>query len=103
MTPRDRNARGVRAKAALDEFVKPLFEDVRAEYARRITDIATTELNPETRRDKITALSVALKVIDQIEGGLKGYMLDGEQAAKEILKADKLEKMPAPRRRLLSF
>lgn len=101
MTEAQRIAQAQRAKAALEEFIEPLLQETREVYARRIVEIASTELGREPRTDKITALSTAIRILDELESGIKAVMLDGAVAQKEKLRADKLERMTPAQRRLL--
>jgi hypothetical protein len=61
------------------------------------------ELSRDKRADKITALSNALKILGQLENGMKAAILDGDLAQQEKLKAEKIEQMTAPQRRLLGI
>ena len=99
----DRIARAHRAKAALDEFIAPILADARDTYARRIVEIASTELDSAKRTNKITALSTALRVIDQLESGIGAVMMDGDVAQKDKLRADSMEQMTPSKRRLLGM
>jgi hypothetical protein len=56
-------------KAALDEFLTPMFTELRGEYTTRLADVARTELNRERRADGVAMLAVALKIVDTVEAG----------------------------------
>ena len=101
MNTSERLARAHRAQAALDEFLSPMFAELKATYSERINEIATTELHPTTRADKITTLSVALKVVATLEAGLNEAVRDGDLAQAEKLRADKVERMSDAQQRLL--
>ena len=103
MTPEQRIARAHNAQRAWDEFIAPVVTQMRETYAARIVEIAATELSRDKRADKITALSNAVRILDQIEGGLAEAIRDGEVANVEKLRADKIEGMTAPKRRLLGM
>jgi hypothetical protein len=103
MTPEQRIARAHSAKRAWDEFVAPVVTQMRETYAARIVEIAATELSRDKRTDKITALSNAVRILDQIEGGLSEAIHDGDVANVEKLRAEKIEGMTAPKRRLLGM
>src|SRR5690348_325687 len=96
-----RIARAHRAQSALDEFLSPLFAELRDEYTARISHIATTELHPTTRSDAITALSVALKVVDTLQSGMTEVIRDGELAKRDKLKSERIEGMTDAKQRLL--
>lgn len=100
---KERIATAERARAAWDEFVEPTLADIKATYAARIVEIASTELSRDKRTDKITALSAAIRIADQIESGLQAVIMDGDIAEKDKLRADKMERMTAPQRRLLNM
>ena len=95
--------RAHRAETLRDEFLAPVLADHRAQYAERIVHIASTELDPKTRADKITALSTAIRIIGNIEAGIDAYIRDGEVAKGNLLRVEKVEKMSAPQRRLLGI
>lgn len=103
MTPEERLARARRAQMALDEFITPLLTETRDVYAARIVEIAATELNKEARTDKITALSTAIRVLEELEKGIQAHLLDGKVADKERLRVAKLEQMTPARRRIFSM
>jgi len=69
----------------------------------RMAEIAATELNPKARSEKITALSIALKVLGNVENGLNSAIEAGKVAQQSILKADKIERMGVSERRLLDI
>lgn len=102
-TIRERMARGVRAQGALDEFLAPMFASLREEYTARINEVATTELHPTIRADKITTLSVALKVLAMLESGMTETIRDGDIARTEKVRAEKIEQMTDAQQRLLKI
>lgn len=91
------------AKRALDEFVSPALNEIREAYAKRLQEVATTELSRDKRTDKITCLSTALRITDEIESIIRSVVLEGELAAKERHRLKKIEEMTPARRRLLNF
>jgi hypothetical protein len=95
-------ARGQRAQLC-DEFIGPILKEVRGGYMDRMAEIAATELNPKARSEKITALSIALKVLGNVENGLNSAIEAGKVAQQSILKADKIERMGVSERRLLDI
>jgi hypothetical protein len=92
-----------RAQRAWDEFFAPMIGELRSAYSERMLEVATTELNPAKRADMITALSNAVKVLDTLKGGMLETIRDGELAQAEQLRVEKIEKMTAPKRRLLNI
>ena len=103
MNDQQRIARAHNAAAAWDKFVGPEIEAMIAEYTARIVEVANTELNPDKRRDKITALSNAIRIAKNIEAGLHAAITDGDVAKRELLRKDKIEGMTKPARRLLGI
>lgn len=103
MTEAQRIAKGQRAQAAYDEFLAPMFDEIEAEYASRMIEVANNELSREARADKITALSHAIKIARTLKAGMRAAIADGDVAHREKLRADTIEKMTAPRRRLLGI
>lgn len=102
MTPAQDAQRGRQAKEAL-EFLEPAFKEIRAQYADRIKEIAVKELNGKKRTDKITCLSTALRVTEEVEGIIRAIVLHGEVAAKDIERMKKVEDMTPAQRRLLNI
>jgi hypothetical protein len=96
-------AKGQRAQAAWDEFIGIPIEEMIGEYASRIVEIANTELSRDKRTDKITALSNAIRITENLRNGLKSAIKDGDGAAKELLHYRKIEGMTAPQRRILGI
>jgi hypothetical protein len=103
VTPAEQIAKAERAQRAMDEFITPLLTETRDVYARRIVEIATTELGKESRTDKITALSTAIRILDELEQGIAAVLMDGEIAKQDRLRADKLENMTPAERRLFGL
>lgn len=95
-------ARGQRAELC-NEFIGPILAEIRQGYLGRIAEIATTELGPKARSEKITALSVALKVLNNVENGLNAAIEAGRVAEQSLLKADRIERMGREDRRLLDI
>lgn len=96
-------ARAQRAQAAWDEFLAPILDGLDAEYVKRLREVSTSEFSYKARSDKQTALSTALVVTQAIRSGLQEVIRDGELANAERLRAEKVEKMTAPQRRLLGI
>lgn len=101
MTPQERIAKAERAQRAWDEFIGLQIEDMIGAYSSRIVEIANTELSRDKRTDKITALSHAIRITENIREGLLAAIKDGELARKDKLRAENIETMTAPQRRLL--
>lgn len=103
MTPEARLARATRAEAALTEFVAPEFATIRQAYLDRIVEVSTKELDSKVRADKLTCLSTALRIMDQVEAAVRNIVMDGSAANKIIDNRDRVERMSAPQRRLLNI
>lgn len=103
MTPEQRIARAGNAQRAWDEFVAPVVTEMRETYAARIVEIAAAELSRDKRSDKITALSNAVRILGQIEAGMKEAIRDGDVARVEKLRTGKIEALTEPKRRLLGI
>jgi hypothetical protein len=103
LTEGQRVERGRRAQAAWDEFLKPALEEIRNAYGDRIVEIAATELSRDKRTDKLTALSTALRILGQVEGGLQAIIVDGQVAHQSKLRAGEIEKLSSARRRFLDM
>lgn len=95
--------RARRAKLLKEEFLDGMFAAQRNAYQSRLAEIAVTELDPKAREQKITALSVALKILANVEQGMTAIIQDGELAHKQLLKAEKIEKMSRPQRRIFGL
>ena len=103
MTDEQRKARGFRASQYNEEFLKPIIAESRDAYTARMIEVATTELNPRKRAEKLTALSVALKVLKNVESGITAIVEDGRMADKALLRNEEIEKMGRGQRRLLDM
>jgi hypothetical protein len=80
-----------------------MFTDLRAEYLNRMASEAASELNVQRRSDKVTALAQALRVVDNLEAGMREAIRDGELARQEKLRADKIMQMTDAQQRLLKM
>lgn len=93
-------ARGQRADLC-NEFIGPILAEIKSGYLGRIADIAATEINASVRSDKITALSTALRVLDNVTNGLNAAIEAGKVAQQSILRANAIEDLGDHTRRLL--
>lgn len=100
---RERADRATRALRAWDEFFAPMISDLREVYTERLVEVANIELDRAKRADKLTALSNALRILDTLEGGMKATIRDGEVAASQMVRVEKIEGMTAPQRRLFGM
>lgn len=103
MTDAENAARGIRAEQLRAEFLDPLLGDIRNAYAARIVDVASRELDPVKRAQAITSLSVAVRILDNIEDGINAHIHDGKAAEKDMLKVETIERMSDPKRRLFGI
>jgi hypothetical protein len=95
-------ARGQRA-ALCGEFITPILDETRNGYLSRIADIAATELNPKARTEKITALSIALKVLNNLTNGLDAAIEAGRVAERSLIKSDEIERLGKEPRRIFDI
>jgi hypothetical protein len=103
VTEAERIARATRANAAWEEFVEPIISGMEREYTARMVEVANSELSRDKRADKLTALANALKISANVKAAMQAIILDGEVAHKDKLRADRIEQMTAPQRRLLGI
>lgn len=103
MTPDQRKARGQRAAQYNDEFLRPILAENRSAYQQRIVEVATTDLDPKTRAEKLTALSVAIKILNNLESGIIAIVEDGKLADRDMMSRERVEKMGKADRRLLDI
>jgi hypothetical protein len=102
VTEQERIRRAAQAQSAW-EMVGPLLDNMDAEYGARIVEVANTTLDPRKREQAITSLSNALRISKNIRDGLQAMILDGDVAQQQKLKADRIEQMTKPQRRLLGI
>ena len=95
-------ARGQRAQLTA-EFLTPILDEMRETYLARMADIAVKELNPKVRAEKITALSIALKIRDNVANGLNSAIEAGRMAERSVLNAQNIERMGKHDRRLFDI
>lgn len=100
LNDRERVERGARAKRAMEEFITPEFGFARQQYLDRIAEVAATELNPALRAEKITVLSYAVRVLQEVEGSVSMVILEGEKARADMIRVEKIEQMTDAQRRL---
>lgn len=103
MTEGERLAKAQRAESAMQEFFEPMLDELRNAYSERLVEVATTELSRDKRGDKITALSNAIKIVNTLEAGMREIIRDREVVGREMVRAEKIEQMTAPQRRLLGM
>lgn len=103
MNKQELAARGERASMCYSEFVGPALRDQRRVYAERIAEVAVQELNAAKRAEKITALAIAIRILDNIDVAIRCLIEEGKAAQVATLKIDEIERLTAPRRRLFEF
>ena len=103
MNEHESAARGQRAETCYNEFIGPELATIRASYTARIADIAVKELDPKARTEKITALSFALRILDNVNTGIVAIVEDGKLAEKNMLRADEVERMTPSKRKLFNI
>lgn len=103
LTDRQIVERGERAKKALEEFVTPEFTYARQRYLDRIAEVAAQELSPALRQEKITTLALAVRVLNEVEGGVALVMHQGAHTREQLIRAEKLESLTDAQRRLINI
>lgn len=93
----ERIARGLRAEAALKEFLNPAFDFVIAEYMRKLTSIASEQ---PWEAAKITKLAMAAKIAEEVRQQVQGLVADGQVAAASRQQAEAVARLPVERRRI---
>ena len=100
LNDRERLERAHQAQRALDEFLEPAFDIVAAEYLGRLEQLAATT---PWEAGKITALANATRIASEVRSQIVALVLDGQDARKGILRAEKIETMTPAKRRLLKI
>lgn len=100
MTPEQRAARAHRAKQAMEEFISPAFDYTRAEFINRMGMHAASK---PWAVDEIRALALAVKVLDEVRGQVSACILDGEVAARDMIKAEQVERIRPSKRKILGI
>jgi hypothetical protein len=100
LTPEQRIERAHRAERALDEFIRPALDTIRADYLEKLRVVA---VNVPLHTDTVAGLSLALRIVDVIGGQLEAAIKDGEVAAKDREYGRKVVEMTASDRRLLQM
>jgi hypothetical protein len=99
----ERIAKAQRAQMAYDEFIAPMLAETRDVYSARMLEVAVTELSRDARTDKLTCLATAIRILDELETGIKGVMMDGDVALTDKLRAEKIEQMTPAQRRIFGL
>lgn len=100
MTDEERISRAFRAQSALDEFLAPAFEQVRAEYGGRL---ATVCANEPWATNKIAALANASRIVEEVKAQIVTLVLDGDEARSRKSHAKHIEGLSPAKRRLLQI
>lgn len=93
-----RMARAEQAKQAMERFLAPAFDLVRAEYIEKLADIASRPLTNDLRA-AMEKLAVGVKVIDQVRAQITPLVIDGEIARIDNKRATELAEMSTEKRR----
>lgn len=89
-----------RAQCALEEFLQPAFDVTRAAYMGRLAQIAAAE---PWATDKISKLAIASRILDEVQAQIDAVVRDGDVARAEMVRAEKIEKIPTAKRRILGI
>lgn len=100
MNEGERAQRGLRAEAALKEFLSPAFGVAYAEYMARMAEIAAAQ---PWETAKISKLATAARVVREVEAQIISLVRDGEAARAEMTRQRKIESIPEERRKLLGL
>lgn len=100
LNDRERMERAHHAQRALDEFLEPAFAIVAAEYMARLNDLASTT---PWEAAKITALANATRIAQEVRSQIVALVLDGQDAKRGMIRAEKIEELTPAKRRLLKI
>lgn len=103
MNSKELAARGERADMCYNEFIGPALRDQRKVYAERIVSVAVEELDPKKRAEKLTALAIAIRILDNLDSAMRCLIEEGKMAQMATTKVDEIERMTAAQRRLFEF
>lgn len=93
---------GQRATAALEDFVRPAFTELRATY---LVDMAAMAVLPMTTDNRIgfEKLAQAMRVLDSVEAQVIGLANAGKLAEQEVARENKRSQMTPEQRRYASY
>ena len=101
MNDRERIDLARRAQMALDDFLDPAFAVVEADYTEKLVNAATST-DPRAN-EVITRLAAGLKAVRSARNTIATLVADGDLAKAGMIKAERIEGMTAPDRRLLNI
>lgn len=92
--------RSRRAGLAMEEFLAPAFDVLRAEYTSRLKEVCAKE---PWAANKIAALANATRIVEEVERQLAGLIVDGDVAKGERERVAKIAEMSPQRRKILGI
>ena len=98
MTEAERIDKGFAAQRALDSFLDPAFDVVRAEYEARLRALCASK---PWAHNEIAALANATRIVDEVRGQIAMLIVDGEAAQAGKDRARRIEELTPAKRRLL--
>ena len=102
MTPHDHLAQAEAAEVALEQFIKPAFDALRTVYQKKLKDNgASFVITRNQRFEQYEKLSLALNVLDLVEGQVEAIVEGGKVAEAEIEKKNRLAKIRPHKRSVL--
>lgn len=101
LTPQQRQERARRAKMAMEEFFNPALSEIEKDYAEKIIGVSasTDPRQPEI----VTRLGIGVQVCRQIKALVEAHIADGEVAAREIARGERIQSMTPAKGRLLNI
>jgi hypothetical protein len=100
MSNEARRERAHRATLAYDEFINPMVDMLREEYLAALSELA---VNEPWEAGKMTKLAVAQRVINKVDQHMKSIILDGEDVARKMSRAQEIMELPEAKRKWLNF
>lgn len=98
----DRIANADRAEAALQQFLRPAFETARQEYAHSLAIIGAKPMSIETMAG-ITNLSIALKVLNELQQQIEMIVIDGKVAHADMDRAQRMSTLTTEAQRWAKY
>jgi len=100
MTDEERIERAFQARRALETFLTPAFDQVRAEYGGRLAHVCANE---PWATNKIAALANASRIVEEVKAQIVTLVLEGDEARSRKTRAERIENLSPAKRRLLQI
>ncbi len=90
------------ARSAMDRWLGPAFDIVRADYLKKLVEVASKPMTADARAG-MEKMAIAIKVVDAVQAQIMAVVNDGGVARNEHQYAEQIARIPVEKRKILGM